>query len=93
MLRQALIRIRLEYNTAPKRLFLGGGSLALLLTLLGIIVDSFLPFQGGSTVIRALITLALAPTLFTIGYGYSLYLRKKRKQEDPAWVSYRLRFS
>jgi hypothetical protein len=92
VLRKTLIRIRKEYKADEKRFFSRVGAVAVLLLIISVLTDVFLPFHGVATILRAVIALFFSATIFIIGYGASIRLHEK-KTEDEEWVPYRLRFS
>lgn len=91
--RKALVRIRKEYNQNPKRLFLYSGLSILVCSLFGVLSDFVLPFVLWGNLIRSLILIPTAISMFTFGYGVSLFMHYAKLESDPNWMPYRLRFS
>lgn len=93
MLRKGLIRLRREYNTRLSRLVIASGGAFLVFAVAGVLVDYFFPFAGWWNVLRSGILIPLSLSIFVLGYTLSIYLHRKRIEEDPAWVPFRSRFT
>lgn len=93
MLRQALIRIRKEYNTNLKRLLQVAGGVFLLSAILGFVLDIYAPFTGFWNVLRSIVLIPLSSSIFVLGYTYATYLHRRKTLVDRDWVPYRMRFS
>lgn len=93
MLRTILIRIRREYNTNLKRLLQVAIAVFLVAAVVGFVLDSTLPFTGLWNVLRSLVLIPLAASIFTLGYSYAIFLHRQRVATDPDWVPFRMRFS
>lgn len=93
MLRSTLIRIRREYNTNFKRLMQVAIGVFLLSLVAAFAIDYFLPFTGMWNVLRSLVLVPLAASIFALGYSYSIFLHRQRVATDPDWVPFRMRFS
>ena len=91
--RKALVRIKREYNTNRKRLFLYSALATVLFILLGTVADLFLPFNGVSNLVRTLILIPTSISMFVLGYGLSLYGHYQQLENDPDWVPFRARLS
>lgn len=93
LFRKFLIRIRREYHTNPRRLFLFSLLAVLLFTGIGIVADVFLPFIMWGNAVRSAILIPTSTAMFVLGYAVSLFLHYSRTNSNPEWVPYRLRFS
>lgn len=93
MLRKGLIRLRREYNTRLVRLLTVSGSVFLVFAITGFLVDSFLPFAGWWNALRSGILIPLSLSMFILGYVLSIYLHRKKIEENPDWVPFRARFT
>lgn len=91
--RKFLVRIKREYNTNSKRLFLYSILSSLLFVGIGLLVDAFVPFNSWGNLIRTLILIPTSLSLFILGYGISLYQHYKKIDTDPYWVPFRARLS
>lgn len=91
--RKALIRIRREYNVNPKALFMYSALASLLTVVIGIVADIFLPFESWGNVVRSVILIPTAASLFTLSYAVSLFMHYSRINSNPDWVPFRLRMS
>lgn len=91
--RKALVRIKREYNTNRKKLFLYSALATVLFILLGTVADLFLPFNGVSNLARTLILIPTSISMFVLGYGLSLYGHYRQLENDPDWVPFRARLS
>lgn len=92
LFRKFLIRIRKEYNTNRRKLFLYSTIISAVCLGLTFIVDFFLPFSGIGTIIRSILLIPTSAALFILVYALSLILHYS-KMEDPEWVPFRSRFS
>lgn len=90
--RKFLTYLRKQYNTKGKGFFFVWGSILLVTTLSGILIDVFLPFGSGWNLVRTVVLIPLSVSLFAVGYGIGLFLHYM-KRTDPNWTPYRLRFS
>lgn len=93
MLRQSLIQIRKWYYKDFKKLAIVSSGLIALLSLISILVDTQLPFNGWANVVRALLLIPLTGTIFALGYAISIFMHNSKKNSGEGWVPYRLRFS
>lgn len=91
--RKTLVRIKREYNTNRKRLFLYSVLATVLFILLGTVADLFLPFNSVSNLVRTLILIPTSISMFVLGYGLSLYGHYRQLENDPGWVPFRARLS
>lgn len=92
-MRKGLIRIRREYNTNRKNLFILFGGIFTVSLILSLVLDIFCSFTSVWNFIRSLILIPLSVSIFVLGYSASLYLHNNRMMEDPEWVPYRSRYS
>lgn len=93
MLRKFLVEIRKRLNADTKKFFVFLGSGVVLLTVIAVLMDIFLPFNGLYNVLRALLLIPLALGLFSLFYAVSILAHRYKVANDPHWVPYRLRFS
>lgn len=93
LFRKALVRIRREYHSDKKRLFLYSALALALISAIGAAVDAFVPFSGLWNVLRSFILAPTAVAMFVLGYAISLHMHYTRAKADPEWIPYRLRLS
>lgn len=93
LFRKALVRIRKEYHSDKKRLFIYSALALALVAAIGATVDALLPFNGIWNILRSAILAPTAAIMFVLGYAISLHMHYNRIQTDPEWVPYRLRLS
>lgn len=93
LFRKALIRIRKEYNTNTKRLFIVSTAALLITALIGAIADAFLPFNGMWNALRSIILVPTAASMFILGYAVSLRGHYHSVRNNPDWTPYRMRMS
>lgn len=91
--RKALVRIRREYNTNPRNLFLYSLIAVLIFSGLGVVADIFLPFEMWGNLVRSLILIPTSAAMFILSYAVSLFLHYGRTRGNPEWIPYRSRFS
>lgn len=91
--RKTLVRIKREYNTNRKKLFLYSILATVLFVLLGTAADLFLPFNGVSNLVRTLILIPTSISMFVLGYSLSLYGHYRQLENNLNWVPFRARLS
>lgn len=91
--RKALVRIRREYNTNRNKLFLFSGVATFLAIVIGALLDLLLPFESWSNIIRSIVLIPSAASIFVLGYSVSLLLHYRKTRLDPEWTPYRMRMS
>jgi len=91
--RKALVRIRKEYNTNKKKLFLYSGSATIIAIIIGALLDALLPFESWANVIRSLVLIPSSISIFVFGYSISLMLHYRKIDQDPEWTPFRMRMS
>lgn len=91
--RKFLVRIKKEYNTNAKKLYI----LSILASVFGILIgtalDLFVPFNSWGNVLRTLTLIPTTISMFVFGYAVSLYRHKRKVEQDPNWMPYRMRLS
>lgn len=93
LFRKALVRIRKEYHTNAKRLFLMSSAIFFGSVIVGVLVDAFIPFTGGWNALRSIILVPTAASSFTLGYAISLMMHYRRVNDYPDWTPFRMRMS
>lgn len=93
LFRKFLVRVRKEYNTEGRRLYILSALAVVVLLGISIICDILLPFNGWGNIIRCLVLLPTSVSLFVLGYAVSLFFHYARMEGDPSWVPYRSRLS
>lgn len=93
LLRRALVRLRDEFDSDSRRLYLLTGLAALGFALITLLVDWLLPFGGLFNLLRSLLLVPTAVSIFSFAYGVSLYFHLQRLENDEEWIPYRARFS
>lgn len=91
--RKFLVRIRKEYNTQRRRLFILSGISTVVFILIGCVLDWILPFSGLFNVVRSIVLIPTAISMFVLMYSISLVFHYAREAANKDWVPYRLRFS
>jgi len=91
--RRFLVRIKKEYNTNRKNLFLFSTLASVLFILIGIAADLFIPFNSWGNLIRTLILIPTATSMFIWGYSIAIHNHYKKIETDPMWVPFRARLS
>lgn len=91
--RRFLVRIKREYNSNKKRLFLYSILASVLFVAMGLLADAFIPFNSWGNIIRTVILIPTTLSIFIAGYATSLHLHYKKIDSDPSWVPYRARLS
>lgn len=87
-----LIEIRKQYNTAKRPLV----KMILTFTLLsgiGILIDTYLPFMFLTNMVRGILATTLGIILFSIAYTQYIIFKNNKLQEDRYYKSIRERFS
>lgn len=93
LFRKFLVRIRKEYNTEKKRLFIYSSIALIVSALLGVLVDAFLPFEGGWNILRSAVLVPTSVSIFILGYAISLDMHYKKIRDNPDWIPFRSRMS
>jgi glucan phosphoethanolaminetransferase (alkaline phosphatase superfamily) len=92
LFRRLLVAIRNEYLYQRKRLFVVSAVASVLLGALSVGLDFLLPWQSWGMVLRTLLLIPTAASIFVLGYaaviGYCFF-----KAQDETWVSLRSRYS
>lgn len=90
--RKFLTFLRKGYNTQGMKYFYLWGAVLLVALAASVLVDLFVPFGAWWNLIRTVILIPLAVSIFAVGYAISLILHRMRST-DPEWKPYRTRFS
>ena len=93
LFRKFLIRIRVSYGTNYRRFFATMLATVFLTTAIGVLVDELVPFRGIYNVLRSILLIPSAASIFALLYGISLFFHGARVNQDPAWIPYRARWS
>lgn len=93
LFRKFLVKIRKEYNTDKKRLFLYSAAVLFAATVVGVVIDAFLPFSGVWNALRTVVLIPTSLGIFIFGYAVSLELHYRKIANDPEWKPFRMRFS
>lgn len=94
IIRKALVRMRREYNSQPKRLFMYSGIPMVVLIAICVVVDLIVPMDNWIfTLIRSLLLMLTASSMFIFGYAVGLMLHYSQLRSNPEWVPFRARVS
>lgn len=93
LLRRALVWLRDEYDRDRKQLLIRLLAAFLVCALVDTLVDLFFAMEGPANILRSLLLVPTSIAIFSLAYVASIATHKKRVEENPAWVPYRLRFS
>lgn len=91
LFRRFLTLLRKEYNTERKRFFIVSAVVLVFSIVAAVLVDTFVPFGTWWNMIRTVVLVPLAVSLFAFCYGVGLMLHYTKRGTD--WVPYRNRFS
>jgi hypothetical protein len=91
--RKALVRIRRYYETQRSKLFLISALVVAGSVGAGVAGDALLPFTTGWNLLRTVLLIPTAGSVFILGYAASLWLHHWQRGRNPDWVPLRARVS
>jgi len=93
LFRKSLVRIRKEYNTNKKNLFIYSSVISAFFIAVSFLVDAFVPFDNLWNILRTVILIPTSASLFVLFYSVGLIRHYSLLQNDPEWKPFRMRVS
>ncbi len=93
LLRKLLMRLRDERSSNRKKSLIVLSVFVGMLSVISFLIDFLLPFGSWYMVIRSLLLVPTALSIFSLSYMISLDLHYIRQEHTEGWVPFRLRYS
>lgn len=93
LFRKILVRLRKEYNTNKKNLFLYSSLASGLFVAVSLLVDAFVPFTTVWNLARTAVLVPTAASIFVLFYAIGLIQHYRLLESDQDWKPFRMRSS